>query len=83
MASRKKKTFVLVTISGGVASVYAPKGVDHEVIDWDNWDCQSPTRSDIAELHEIAMRVADPKIRAALQGEIEELEGKGLAEDEP
>ena len=79
--NKNNKKFVLVTVSGGVASVHAPKGVDFEVLDWDRWDGELPTRSDIAELHEIAMRVADPKIRAALQGEIEELEGKGLAEE--
>lgn len=78
-----KKPFVLVTVSGGVASVHAPKGVDFEIIDWDNWDGQLPTRGDIAEMHGIAMRVENGAVRAMLQDEIVDLEGKGLAEDRP
>ena len=81
--SKNNKKFVLVTVSGGVASVHAPKCVDFEIIDWDNWDNEDATRDDIRELHEIAMRIADAKTRKAIQDEIEELEGKGLAEDEP
>ena len=77
------KPFVLVTVSGGVASVFPPKEVDYDVIDWDNWHDTEPTRNDIRELHEIAMRITDAKTRKAIQDEIEELEGEGLAEDEP
>lgn len=83
MSKNNGKKFVLVTVSGGVASVHAPKGVDFELIDWDNWDNDLPTRDDIRELHKTAMRIADAKTRGAIQDEIEELEGGGIAEDEP
>lgn len=78
-----EKPFVLVTVSGGVATVQAPEGVDFEILDWDRWDGELPTRGDIAEMYGIAMRVENASFRKMLQDEIEELEGKGVEEDEP
>ena len=78
---KSKEPFVLVTVSGGVASVFPPKGVEWDLIDWDEFDNRYPSRSEIADLYFVASQIPDRKVRAAIQSEIEELEGKGTAED--
>ena len=84
MAKRKskKRPFVLITVSGGVASAYSRNGAEVVLIDWDQWDGQLPTREEIQFLYEEAMSIPDRALREAVQGDIEELEGKGVSEDE-
>ena len=84
MAKRKrsKRPFVLVTISGGVATVWEHPSVDAEVVDWDNWDGQDPTRSELALLREIAERIQDRNDREAFLRQVQDLEDRGVAEDE-
>ena len=54
----KKHPFVLVTVSGGCATVWEPPGVESEIVDWDNWDQQIPTQNDIDQLREIAKKLS-------------------------
>ena len=77
-----KKPFVLVTVSGGVATIWEHPSVDAEVVDWDNWDGQDPTRNELAELRETAERIQDRNDREAFLRQVQELEDRGVAEDE-
>ena len=84
MTTRKgsERPFVLVTVSGGVATVWEHPSVDAEVVDWDNWDGQDPTRNELAELRETAERIQDRNDREAFLRQVQELEDRGVAEDD-
>ena len=79
---RAEKPFLLVTVSGGVATIWEHPSVDAEVVDWDNWDGQDPTRNELAELRETAERIQDRNDREAFLRQVQELEDRGVAEDE-
>ena len=79
---RAEKPFLLVTVSGGVATIWEHPSVDAEVVDWDNWDGQDPTRNELAELREIAERIRNRGDKAAFLRQVQELEDRGVAEDE-
>ena len=79
---KTRKSFVLVTVSGGCASVQARGKVEVVCIDWDNWESHLPTKADIELLRGQAALIPDRKLRASIQGEIEELEGRGVADEE-
>ena len=84
MAKRKgsKRSFVLVTVSGGVATIWEHPGVDADVVDWDNWAEQDPTRNELAELREIAERLENRNDKAEFLRQVQELEDRGVAEDD-
>ena len=84
MTTRKgsERPFVLITISGGVATIWEHPSVDAEVVDWDNWDGQDPTRNELAELRETAERIQDRNDREAFLRQVQELEDRGVAEDD-
>ena len=84
MAKRKrsKRPFVLMTISGGVATVWEHPSVDAEVVDWDNWDDKDPTRDELKYLREVAEQLQDRNDKAKFLREVQELEDRGVAEDE-
>jgi len=69
----KTKPFVLVTVHGGVATVWAPPDVDYEIVDWDNYDCQAATKDEVAEMKEIAERL-EPDDRKAFLKQVDELD---------
>lgn len=83
LAETKPKPFILATVSGGLATIWDHPDVEAELIDWDSWECEDPTRSDLAFLRETAERLQDPKDKKLLLREIQELEDRGVAEDEP
>ena len=64
---------VLVTVSGGVATVWDHPAVETHVVDWDRWDTEDPTPEDLAELRDVAARLR-PADRRALLAQIKELE---------
>lgn len=84
MAKRKrsKRPFVLVTVSGGVATIWDVPGVDTDLVDWDIWDGQDPTRDDLKCLREIAERIRNRGDKARFLRQVQELEDCGVAEDE-
>ena len=84
MAKRKrsKRPFVLVTVSGGVATIWDVPGVDTDLVDWDSWDGQDPTRDELAELREIAERIQNRGDKAAFLRQVQRLEDRGVAEDD-
>lgn len=75
-----KKQFVLVTVSGGVASVWRPKGVEYDIIDWDNYAQDLPTQDEIEWLKSVAKRLPRPEDRRYFRGQIRELEDRGTAD---
>lgn len=77
MTTRKgsKRPFILVTVSGGCATVWEPPGVESEIVDWDNWDQQIPTQNDIDQLREIAKKLS-PHDRPTFLKHVEELAEK-------
>ena len=83
MATRKanERPFILVTVSGGVATVWEHPSVDAEVVDWDNWDGRDPTRSELALLRETAERIEDRDDKATFLRQVQELEDRGVAEE--
>lgn len=84
MAKRKgsKRSFVLVTVSGGVASVWCPKGVEYDIIDWDNYEQDLPTRYDLDQMREIAGYLQGRAEKKFLLGQIQELEDRGVADED-
>ena len=76
-----KKPFVLVTVSGGVASVWCPKGVEYDIIDWDNYEQDLPTRNDLDQMREIARHLQSRTEKKFLLGQIQELEDRGVADE--
>lgn len=77
-----KKPFVLVTVSGGVASVWCPKGVEYDIIDWDNYEQDLPTRYDLDQMREIAGHLQGRAEKKFLLGQIQELEDRGVADED-
>ena len=88
MAKRKndptkpKKPFLLVTVSGGVASVWCPEEVEYDIIDWDNYEQNRPTADNLAQLREIAGYLEDQADRKFLLSQIQELEDGGVADED-
>lgn len=78
---RKKRPFVLVTVSGGVASCFCPKGVEYDIIDWDNYEQDLPTRYDLDQMREIARHLQSRAVKKFLLGQIQELEDRGVADE--
>ena len=72
-----EKPFVLVTVSGGVASVWCPRGIEYDIIDWDDFERDPPTQNDLVQLREIAGYLQDKTDRKFLLGQIQELEDRG------
>ena len=79
---RAEKPFVLVTVSGGVATIWDTPGVDTDLVDWDNWDDKDPTRDELKYLREVAEQLQDRNDKAKFLREVQELEDRGVAEDE-
>ena len=77
-----KKPFVLVTVSKGVASVWCPKGVEYDIIDWDNYEQDLPTRYDLDQLREVAGYLKDKADKKFLLDQIQELEDRGVADED-
>lgn len=77
-----KKPFVLVTVSRGIASVWCPKGVEYDIIDWDNYAQDLPTREELVRLRKIAGRVQHKDDRKMLLSQIQELEDRGVADED-
>ena len=73
MSAKKKKSFVLVTVSGGVATVWDNPDIDYKIVDWDNWDCEAATPGDIEMLKEVAERLS-PEDRKLFMEQVDELE---------
>lgn len=73
MSKPKKKPFVLVTVHGGVATVWDNPDIDYEIVDWDNWDHEAATPGDIEMLKEIADRLP-PADRKTFIKQVDELE---------
>ena len=84
MATRKasERPFVLVTVHGGVATIWDTPGVDTKLVDWDNWDNDYPTRDELKYLREVAEQLQDRNDRARFLRDVQELEDRGVAEDE-
>ena len=78
----RKKPFVLVTVSGGIASVWCPKGVEYDIIDWDNYEQDLPTRYDLDQMREIARHLQSRAVKKFLLGQIQELEDRGVADED-
>ena len=74
--------FVLVTVSEGVASVWCPKGVEYDIIDWDNYAQDLPTREELVRLRKIAGWVRHKGDRKMLLSQIQELEDRGVADED-
>jgi hypothetical protein len=79
---KSERPFILVTVHGGVATIWDTPGVDTDLVDWDNWGGQDPTRNELAELREIAERIQDRDDRETFLRQVQELEDRGVAEDE-
>ena len=79
MSKPKKKPFVLITVRGGVATVWDNPDIDYEIVDWDNWDCEVATLGDIEMLKEIAERLS-PADRKTFIKQVDELEVEGEGE---
>ena len=77
-----ERPFVLVTVSGGVATIWDNPSVDAEVVDWDNWDGRDLTRDELKYLREVAEQFQDRNDKAKFLREVQELEDRGVAEDE-
>lgn len=82
MSKNNDRKFVLVTVSGGVASVWCPKGVEYDIIDWDNYEQDLPTRSDLDQLREIAGYLKNKAYKKFLLDQIQELEDRGVADED-
>ena len=78
----RKPPYVLVTVSGGVATIWDVPGVDTDLVDWDNWDDKDPTRDELKYLREVAEQLQDRNDKAKFLREVQELEDRGVAEDE-
>ena len=79
---RKKRPFVLVTVSGGVASVWCPRGVEYDIIDWDNYERGPPTQNDLVQMREIAGFLQNKADRKFLLDQIQELEDRSVADED-
>ena len=77
-----ERPFLLVTVSGGVATIWDTPGVDTDLVDWDNWDGKDPTRDELKYLREVAEQLQDRNDKAKFLREVQELEDRGVAEDE-
>ena len=82
MSKNNDRKFVLVTVSGGVASVWCPKGVEYDIIDWDNYEQDLPTRNDLDQMREIAGHLQGRAEKKFLLGQIQELEDRGVADED-
>lgn len=80
--NKRKRPFVLVTVSGGVATIWDTPGVDTDLVDWDNWDGKHPTRDELKYLREVAEQLQDRNDKAEFLREVQELEDRGVAEEE-
>ena len=78
--SKKKKPFVLVTVSGGVASAWCPPSVDWDIVDWDNYETNLPTQDEIEWLKSVAKRLPTPEDKRHFREQIRELEDRGTAD---
>ena len=78
--SKKKKPFVLVTVSGGVASAWVPSGVDWDIVDWDSWETDLPTQEEIDWLKSVSKRLPTPADKRVFLEQIQQLEDRGLAD---
>ena len=79
--SKKKKPFVLVTVSGGVASAWVPDGVEWDIVDWDSFERDLPTQDEIDWLKRVAKRLPTPADKRVFREQIQELEKGGLADE--
>ena len=82
MNKNRNRKFVLVTVSGGVASCFCPRGVEWDLIDWDDFEQDLPTRADLKRLREIAGFLQNKADRKFLLGQIQELEDRGVADED-
>ena len=78
MTTRKgsKRPFILVSVSGGVASAYVPRGISWDIVDWDDWDGEVPTPEDIRRLRRIAERLPTAGDRKQFNHMVDELEDR-------
>ena len=84
MAENKhERPFILVTVHGGVATIWDAPGVDTDLVDWDNWYDRDPTRDELKFLREVAEQLQDRNDRAEFLRQVQELEDRGVAEDRP
>jgi hypothetical protein len=79
---KTEKPFVLITVSGGVASCFCPRGVKWDIIDWDNYAQDLPTREELVRLRKIAGWVRHKDDRKMLLSQIQELEDRGVADED-
>ena len=82
MSGKHERPFILVTVNGGVATIWDTPGVDTDLVDWDNWDNKDPTRDELKYLREVAEQLQDRNDKAKFLREVQELEDRGVAEDE-
>jgi hypothetical protein len=84
MAKRKrsKRPFVLVTVNGGVATIWDVPGVDTDLVDWDNWDGQDPTRDELKFLREVAEQIRNRGDKTRFLRQVQELEDRGVADED-
>lgn len=83
MSEKKtEKPFVLITVSGGVASCFCPDGVEWDIIDWDNYAKDPPTREELELMRTKARWVKDRTSRKYLLDQIKELEDRGVADED-
>lgn len=77
MSKKKTETrpHVLVTVSGGVATVWESDQFTYDLVDWDNWECDIPTKDDILQLKDVAKRLSARDKEIFLR-EVKELEDK-------
>ena len=76
-----ERPFLLVTVHGGVATIWDVPGVDTDLVDWDNWDGQDPTRDELKFLRETAEQIQDPLAKTGFLASVQELEDRGVAEE--
>ncbi len=77
-----KPPFVLITVSGGVASCFCPRGVEWDIIDWDSYETEHPGQEDLKMMRYKARLVKNRTDRRWLLDVIQELEDLGVADEE-
>jgi hypothetical protein len=82
VSKKHERPFVLVTVHGGVATIWDVPGVDTDLVDWDNWDGRDPTRDELKYLREVAEQLQDRNDKAKFLREVQELEDRGVADED-
>ena len=77
----RKKPFVLITVSGGVATIWEHPSVDANLVDWDNWYGRDPMRTELDYLRELAERLENRNDKALFLRQVQELEDRGVADE--